>query len=160
MSEWSARHGDGLGLRVLANEASEVDPGDRVLRRRPARGHGPVSAVVQVRRGVAEALGLGLREAVPTAQRLSTRRAPSPCVPAHAVDVDPVVRGVRPDPEVDGLAKVDADVVAEALDARVAPAVHVPLGRGSAGQLVLFNDSIVASWSFRRVGRRPPLAAA
>ena len=63
-------------------------------------------------------------------------------VPAYAVGVDPVVRGVRLDLEEDGLAEVDADVVAEALDARVAPAIHVPLGRGGARELVLFNDAI------------------
>ena len=60
---------------------------------------------------------------------LANEARPESCVPAHAVDVDPVVRGVRLDLEEDGLAEVDADVVAEALDARVAPAIHVPLGR-------------------------------
>ena len=133
--------GGRLRLRILANEAREVDPGDRVLRRCPGRGHGPVPAVVEARRGIAQALGLGLGERHRRRDGVDEAR-PESCVPAHAVDVDPVVRGVRLDLEEDGLAEVDADVVAEALDARVAPAIHVPLGRGGARELVLFNDAI------------------
>ena len=133
--------GGGLRLRILANEARDVDSGDRVLRRRPGRRHGPVPAVVETRRGIAQALGLGLGERHRRRDGVDEAR-PESCVPAHAVDVDPVVRGVCLDLEEDGLAEVDADVVAEALDARVAPAIHVPLGRGGVRELVLFNDAI------------------
>ena len=142
--------GGRLRLRVLADEAREVDPGHRVLRRRPGRGHRPVPAVVEARRGIAQALRLYLRERHRRRDGVDEASAESR-VPAHAVDVDPVVRGLRLHLEEDGLAAVDADVVAEALDARVAPAVHVPLRRGGAGKLVLFNDSIAGHGRLRSI---------
>jgi len=61
----------------------------------------------------------------------------------HSINVYAVVGRVRFDLEEDRLALVDADVVAKSLNRRIAPAVNVPLCRGSARQAVFLDDAVV-----------------
>ena len=77
-----------------------------------------------------------------------------PAVEAHSVDVYAVVGRVRLDLEKDRLALGDADVMAETLDRRIAPAVDVPLGRGITRQCVLSSNAAFRQF---RLGTVPEL---
>ena len=142
----------GRALPVRPHEVCDVDAGNGVCGDLPACANAPVPAVVEVRRRVADAGGLRLRQRRARLDRRDQACA-EPAVIPHSVDVDVVRRGVRLDLEGDGGAGIDALLRREALDRRVAVAGNVPLARRSAGQRVLADDRILRS-------RRPAAAAA
>ena len=129
----------GAGSAVLAHEPREVDAGDRGARHVPGCRGGPVAAVDQAGRAVAQTFGLTLQR---RGRHGSHQPRPVPAVPTHAVDVDAVGGGRGVHLELDGLALIDADVRGEALDAGVAGAADIPLARRIAGPAVLGNDLV------------------
>ena len=67
---------------------------------------------------------------------------PHPAVIPHSIDVYPIVSRIGFDLEEDRLAAIDADVMTEALDGRIAPTVNVPLGWRIPRQAI-FSDNAV-----------------
>ena len=110
---------------VGPGQVRHVDTGHGRARYGPGGRHTPVAAVVEVRRLVADAGRLGLRERRRGCDGRDLTRSVATVV-AHAVDGDRVVARTGVDLEALGLAHIDADVGREALDVGVARPLDGP----------------------------------
>ena len=136
---------------VGADRFRDVNPRHRGGGNGPRRRLAPVPAVDEKRRVVGETGRLALARHARDRRHFARAEA---CVVAESIHVDAERGRRRVDLEMDGSAAVHADVGRESLNARVAGAGDVPLGRWIAGQIVLAHDGIRSARLRVRIGPR------
>ena len=107
----------------------------------PRRRHCPVATIIEVSGLVPQTFRLMLGEFDRRRDSVNATRT-HPTVVSHPIDVYPIVGRIGFDLEEDRFTPVDADVMTEALDGRIAPTVNVPLGQRIARQTIFFDDVV------------------
>src|SRR5262245_57659190 len=109
---------------VLSHKLGDVNAGHGGGRNIPRRRHVPVARVYRVGVEQNERARLALEICRLDRRDLSPTRA---AVPAHAIDVDPIVAGRRVDLKLHSFAMIDAELYGIALDVGRQSAVDFPV---------------------------------